>query len=257
VTEPPHRITLLTDFGTADGYVAAMRGVIAARAPGVPVDDASHDIAHGDVVSGAAALARYCDIYPAGTVHVVVIDPGVGSARRAIAVLAQGRFGIGPDNGVLEPLLARADTVHEVNDEALFRHPVSATFHGRDIFAPVAAYLAAGGLIEAVGPRIGDAIRLEWPAPERDGDRITGEVVHVDRFGNLITNISGNEIADAAEVVIAERRIGNVRRAYADAEPGQLLALIGSSGVIEIAVRQGSASAVLGLGRGAVVEVVG
>jgi S-adenosylmethionine hydrolase len=255
VIEPPHRITLLTDFGTADGYVAAMKGVIAARTPAVPVDDASHDIAHGDVSAAAAALAHYWQIWPPGTVHVVVVDPGVGSARRAIAVRAHDRFGIAPDNGVLEPMLACADTVHEIVDEALFRHPVSATFHGRDIFAPVAAYLAAGGLIESVGPRIADAIRINSPLPVHHRDRIEGVVVHVDHFGNLITNIRGDDVAGAVHVVIGEHRIGPVHCTYSDVEAGQAVALIASSGFLEIAVRDGNAARALGLTRGAAVIV--
>lgn len=250
------RITLLTDFGTADGYVAAMKGVIASIAPDALVDDASHDVPPGDVVAAAHALARYWRLYPPGTVHVVVVDPGVGSERRAIAVQAAEQYFVAPDNGVLTPVLdAEGAEVRALEAPAYRRPDVSSTFHGRDVFAPAAAYLACGVPIARLGPPVLDPIRLEAPAPTRDGAGVRGLVVHVDRFGNLVTNIPGAWVEDAGEVLVAGRSAGPVRRTYADVAPGELLALVGSNGSVEIAVRDGSAAERLGIGRGAEVRV--
>lgn len=250
------RITLLTDFGTADGYVAAMKGVIASIAPEAIIDDASHDIPPGDVVAASHALERYWDLYPPGTVHVVVVDPGVGSARRAIAVEAEGRYFVAPDNGVLSPVFDAAGTsIHALEDAAFRRPEVSSTFHGRDVFAPAAAHLARGAPIARLGRPIGDPVRLEAPAAVRDEAGVHGRVVHVDRFGNLITNIPGEWVEHAAEVLVAGRSVGPIRRIYADVSPGELLALVGSAGVVEIAVRDGSAAERLGVRRGTDVRV--
>jgi S-adenosylmethionine hydrolase len=242
------RITLLTDFGTADGYVAAMRGVIAARAPQAVVEDASHEIPFGDVRAASFALARYWKLYPPGTVHVVVVDPGVGSGRRAIAVLADERLSVGPDNGVLEPMLQQGARIHAIERELLFVQPVSQTFHGRDIFAPVAAYLASGGLLEQVGPRVEDPVRNAIEPASRDGDVYRGRVVHVDRFGNLVTNIrAGSDVLDGDVEVEGKGIVGRVRSTYADALPGEVVAVTGSDGHIEISVRDGSAARNLGV----------
>jgi hypothetical protein len=251
---PPRRITLLTDFGSADGYVAAMRGVIARHCPTVAVDDASHAIPPGDVQGAAHALSRYWRLYPAGTVHVVVVDPGVGSTRRALVVAAQDRIALGPDNGVLEPILSVAQEIREISNRALLAQDPSATFHGRDVFAPVAAFLACGGILEEVGDVWGEPVRLPSAAPLQQGDRLVGRIVHVDSFGNLITNLPG---ADAlqAEVWLGERRVGAIRRTYADVATGGLLAVIGSTGMVEISVRDGSAARVLEAGRGVAVEL--
>jgi S-adenosylmethionine hydrolase len=248
------RLTLLTDFGTADGYVAAMRGVIASRCPDAPVDDASHDIPPGDVQAAAHALSRYWKLYPIGTIHVVVVDPGVGGTRHAIAVLADGRIGIGPDNGVLEPMLAMGEEVRIISNAALTAGEPSATFHGRDVFAPVAAHIACGGTMNEVGDALEEPVRLVCASPVRQQDRLVGRVVHVDRFGNLITNLSSAD-GPGTEVWLGERRIGALRRTYGDVPSGELLALIGSTGFVEISVRDGSAARSLGLGRGTPVEL--
>ena len=261
------RITLLTDFGTADGYVAAMKGVIAARAPDVAVDDASHEIPPGDVAAAAWALSRYWHLYPEGTVHLVVVDPGVGSARRPLAAEARGRFFVAPDNGVLTRVLAEAEDARVVAIEAKehFRTPVSATFHGRDVFAPVAAALAVraatahpdgyGAILDALGPVVTDPVRLPLPAPQRLPGRLLGEVVHVDRFGNLVTNVPGDWVPTGATVRVGDGPAMRVLRTYADVSPGELLALVGSADLLEVSVRDGSAAAALGAGRGSEVEV--
>jgi len=260
------RITLLTDFGTVDGYVASMKGVIAARAPGIVIDDASHDIPPGDVAAAAWTLSRYWRLYPEGTVHVVVVDPGVGSERRALAAEADGRLFVAPDNGVLTRVLAEAGGAAVVSVESadLFRTPVSATFHGRDVFAPVAAELARRAVagpasyreaLAGLGPAVADPVRLPLPQPHRAGDHLAGEVVHVDRFGNLITNVPGEWLAPGARVQVDGGPAAPLVRTYADVAPGALAALVGSAGMLEISVRDGSAAERLGVGRGASVRV--
>jgi S-adenosylmethionine hydrolase len=257
VTHGPVRVTLLTDFGTRDGYVAAMRGVIASLAPGVVVEDASHDIAPGDVAAAAWALGRYWRLYPEGTVHVVVVDPGVGGERRALAAACGRLFLVGPDNGVLTHALADSPSarVISVENPAYLLQPVSATFHGRDVFAPAAAHLAAGGTLELLGRAIDDPLLLPMPRAERDGEVIRGAIVHVDRFGNLVTNIPGAWLDMDVEVSVAEMPVGPLRPTYAAAPPGARVAVIGSAETLEIAVRDGSAQAALHVGRGAEVIV--
>jgi S-adenosylmethionine hydrolase len=249
------RITLLTDFGTADGYVAAMRGVIATRAPAIIVDDASHDIAAGDIDAAAAALSAYWHTYPPGTVHVAVVDPGVGTTRRPIVVTAAGRHGVGPDNGVLSPMLEAGGSAREIRASGLIREPRSATFHGRDIFAPTAAYLAAGGVAANVGPVVTDSVRLPVEAPARTPDGIVGSVVHIDRFGNLVTNVPAAWIEGAAKVEVDGCSAGPLRGTYGDVAPGAVVAVVGSGGCIEIAVRDGRAADIPGVDRGSAVRV--
>ncbi|HET9982309.1 MAG TPA: SAM-dependent chlorinase/fluorinase [Longimicrobiales bacterium] len=250
------RITLLTDFGTADGYVAAMKGVIASIAPAAVVEDAAHDLPPGDVHAAAWALGRYWRLYPPGTIHVVVVDPGVGSARRALAAEVAGRTLVAPDNGVGTWIFDEAPPtrVVAIENPAFLRERVSRTFHGRDVFAPAAAHLAAGVPLVELGPPLGEVFRLEWPRLGFAPDTIRGEVVHVDRFGNLITNVT-EDWASFGAVRVAGVDLGRPRRTYADAEPGELLALMGSAGFLEVSVRDGSAAEQLGVGRGAPVEI--
>jgi S-adenosylmethionine hydrolase len=258
-------ITLLTDFGTRDAYVGAMKGVILSICPGARVVDITHEVAPQDIVEGAWTLAAAARHFPSGTVHVAVVDPGVGGARRAVAVRAgRWRF-VGPDNGVLSWAVAAACApgalrAVELNDARWFGEDVSRTFHGRDIFAPVAAHLAAGARMEDLGPPVRDLTALPVPAPVATGDELAGEVVHIDRFGNAITNID-RPAFDAwrqgreAEVSAGGRVVGSLRGTYAEAQPGEALALFESTGRLEIAVREGSAAQALGLARGAQVRV--
>lgn len=243
-------ITLLTDFGTADGYVAEMKGVLLSAAPAAQLVDLSHDIAPHDVDGARLAVARYWRRFPAGTVHVVVVDPGVGSSRAAIAVHSDGRFLVGPDNGVLSPalLLPGVEVVTlPVTPEA------APTFHGRDVFAPAAAALARGTGLSSLGAPHDSPVLRRTPEVVREDGWLRGEVIVIDRFGNAVTNLFG---VHDGEVHVGQRSI-RVSRTYADAEPGQPLALVGSSGLIEIAVRDGNAAAVLGLMRGTEVRVRG
>lgn len=262
----PARLTLLTDFGTADGYAAAMAGVIAAAVPQVVIDHASHDIDPGDIVTAALTLSRYAFLYPEGTVHLVVVDPGVGTQRRALAGLVNGRCFVAPDNGVLTRVLAAADDGRLVElDESAVPPPsgrpggTSATFHGRDLFAPAAALLARGEALEALGSPVSDPVLLPLSEPTRGSAGIRGAVVQVDRFGNLVTDVPGSwlEGVSSPEVRVEGRRAGPFCRTYGDVEPGSLLTLVGSLGLLEISVRDGSATDRLNAGRGSRVTVVG
>jgi S-adenosylmethionine hydrolase len=246
------RITLLTDFGTADGYVGAMKGVIASIAPDAVIDDIAHDIPAADINAAAQTLSRYCFVYPAGSVHVVVIDPGVGSARRALAARIDDRVIVAPDNGILTVVLAKAHDVevHAIENRAFMRDAVSPTFHGRDVFAPCAARLAAGLSLKDVGPPINDPVKLMVPRAVAAPDGMRGEVIYIDRFGNLITNIPG-DLARGSIVHLNGREIGHVRHTYADVAAGKAVALIGSEDCLEIAVRGGNAAETLGAGIGA------
>ncbi|NJD10081.1 MAG: SAM-dependent chlorinase/fluorinase [Gemmatimonadetes bacterium] len=255
----PGRITLLTDFGTRDGYVAAMRGVIASIAPKVLVEDASHDVPAGDVTAAAWALGNYWRLYPAGTVHVAVVDPGVGTERRALAAGIAGHFFVAPDNGVLTRVLVDAGPGHlvSITEPAYLRDVVSRTFHGRDVFAPVAAHLATGVALESFGPPVTDPVRLDVLVPTRTGNVIRGQVVHVDRFGNLITNVPGDWIPPGARVRFAATDLGAVRQTYGDVATGHAVAVIGSAGYLEIGIRDGDAARVLWKGRGTAVVIDG
>lgn len=241
-------VTLLTDFGTADGYVGEMKGVLLSSAPGVTLVDVSHELPAHDVEPARLALARYWRRYPPGSVHLVVVDPGVGSSRACLAVEAQGRYLVGPDNGVLSPALL-------IGDARAVAIPTpagaSATFHGRDVFAPAAAHLATGGSLESLGePMAAPVVRRTPEARRLEDGGIAGEVIAVDRFGNAITNLM--TLRPARWVEVAGVRLPLVRT-YAEVGVGEPAALVGSSGLVEIAVREGSASAALGLDRGTTV----
>src|SRR5687768_14507763 len=226
-------ITLLTDFGTADGYVAEVKGVLASEAPEATILDLSHDIPPQDVECARLAVARYWRRFPAGTVHLVVVDPGVGSSRAALAVSSDERYLVGPDNGVLSPaLLVSGGRAVKLPSHAA----ASSTFHGRDIFAPAAAALAKGAAIDALGAMHPAPVIRRTPEAHRLADgSIAGEVIAVDRFGNAITNL----VAPRGGLVeIAGQSIA-LRRTYADVPPGQITAVTGSSGLVEIALRDG------------------
>jgi S-adenosyl-L-methionine hydrolase (adenosine-forming) len=255
----PRRITLLTDFGTADGYVGAMKGVIAAIAPAALIDDISHEIVAGDIAAAAWCLGMYWREYPRGSVHVCVVDPGVGGARRALAAELDGRLFVAPDNGVLTRALAavRELRIVEISSDNLLRPQRSATFHGRDVFAPAAAHLASGIPLGRFGNAVEDPISLTLPEARVIGDAISGEVVHSDRFGNLITNIPGNLVTGESRIILEWAPTQRVATGatYSDVAVGEVLGLTGSAGFLEIAVRDGNASQRLGAGRGARVHI--
>jgi S-adenosylmethionine hydrolase len=257
----PGIVTLLSDFGTADAYVGAMKGVLLGVDRDLRLVDLSHEIAPQDVFGGALVLRQAAPFFPAGTVHLAVVDPGVGSAREPIVIeTARGCF-VGPNNGLLSLAAPPPRRVHRLEHPA-FRLPVvSRTFHGRDVFAPAAAYLATGLPAAALGAALDESqvVQLEVPPVRQERGEVRGEVILVDRFGNLVTNVFGDYVAaprpEVCEVHIGAATIRGVRRGYFEAGAGELCALVGSSGFLEVAVRDGSAAARLALGRGAAVRV--
>ena len=258
-------ITLTTDFGQDDAFVGVMKGVIAGINPSARVTDLTHSIPPFNVLQAAFRLRQAYPYFPKATVHVAVVDPGVGGERRIVAMESDGHLFLAPDNGtlaVVEEESGRAELV-SVTEPRFFRPEVSASFHGRDIFAPVAAHLAGGTPLSELGPAITALEPLNFPRPAFNADgSLDGAVLWADRFGNLATNISLALLSEhfpdpAVRVEIAGKRIARIRRTYSDAAAGELLAMIGSFGMLEIAVRQGSAAAALGAGPGTPVRVLG
>lgn len=241
-------ITLTTDFGTRDWFVGTMKGVILSIAPRAQVVDITHEVRSGDVAAGAFALAAAWRYFPRGSVHVAVVDPGVGSRRRALAVETDAGLFVGPDNGVLSLALAgqRLRSIRALENKRYFRTPVSATFHGRDVFAPVAAHLSRGLAVAKLGPAVDTFVRLPWPPPVRRGQRVVGRVVYVDRFGNAITNLPAELAPHPARsghgVVGVGKHAIPVRRFYQAVPLGRPVAVPGSSGLLEIALNGGSAA---------------
>jgi S-adenosylmethionine hydrolase len=252
-------VTLTTDFGTADGYVGAMKGVIARLAPGTRVVDISHDVPPHDVAAAAFVLFQAAPHFPPGTIHVAVVDPGVGSKRRGV-VLDDGRMRfVGPDNGIFSLVCPAVRSGHEITAPT-FRAPlVAPTFHGRDIFAPAAARLAAGAFPVEAGPRVllEGSLGARPLLMSRGGRQVTGHVVHVDRFGNLITNIPADALPRGAHVRIGTVEIPVISLIYADVPTGELVAYVGSCDTLEVAVRDGSAQERLRVGRGEAVVASG
>ena len=262
-------IALLTDFGLADPYVAAMKGVILSVTPRVSIVDITHEVRPQAVEQGAFLLEMALPYFPPGTVFVAVVDPGVGTARRPLALAGPGGLFVGPDNGLLSPALpekTREAVVGETTaavplpsgyravvlaDERFFRHPVSATFHGRDIFSPVAAHLATGVAIDELGPATDWLLALPpFRARRQEDGSLLGRVVHIDRFGNLVTDVRRADIpGQRLTVEVAGRRIPGLARTYAEARG--LCAIIGSAGYLEIALPNGSAQRELGVEIGA------
>jgi S-adenosylmethionine hydrolase len=260
-------VTLLTDFGTADYFAGALRGAVLASNPEARVVDITHEVPPYDVEAGAFTLRAAFETFPAGTVHVAVVDPGVGSARRAIAVEGRGHTFVGPDNGLFGLVYERVRPfrVFQLTNTDYFRREVSPTFHGRDIFAPVGGALSRGVRAEELGPEVFDFVRLSSAAVERAADgTLVGAVLHVDRFGNLVTNITPEELSDeaiarGARLRIKGREVRRFRRFFAEEVEGagEPFAVWGSAGLLEVAVFRDSAARVLGVKRGDKVEVKG
>jgi S-adenosylmethionine hydrolase len=255
-------VALLTDFGVRDHYVGAMKGVILGICPDATLVDISHDLPPHDVLAGALELGAAYRYFPAGTIFLVVVDPGVGSARRGIAAdLGDYKF-VAPDNGVLSLVVddPPPKRVVELSERRYARPTVSRTFEGRDRFAPAAAWLAKGIDLAALGRNAGPLLRLEVPKPVAEAGAIHGEVLRIDRFGNLVTNIDRRTYEASAgqsiEIRVGGHQVSRIVSTYADAGPGEICALFGSTDQLEIAANGASAATLLGLGRGAPVHVV-
>lgn len=253
-------ITLMTDFGYRDPFAGMMKGVIKRISPEAEIIDLTHGITPHDITEAAFALTESYRYFPAGTVHVVVVDPGVGSARRRIIAAADGHVFIGPDNGVLSGVLAAdaAHKVHEIATAGVMLNPSGATFDGRDVFAPAAAWRTLGRELSEFGPSVDNPVLLTLPVAELRGDRIAGEVIHIDAFGNLITNIRADDLRSLGAGTY-QAEVGTVRTSvvscYADGRCEIPHALLNSSGYVEIFLTEGNAAERLGVKRGERVTV--
>lgn len=237
-------ITLTTDFGLNDHYTGAMKGVIYSINPDAKIVDITHNIPPQDVFRGAFILRNAYRFFPEGTIHVVVVDPGVGSNRRPITVQADQNFFVGPDNGLFSFIYRESKSVkiNEIANSKFLLPETSNTFHGRDIFAPVAAHLSLGISFGDLGNEVLDPIKFEIIDPEVYGDEIIGEVIYEDSFGNLITNIPARMIKSGSRICIGKWVIDSVSESYSEVQRGELLAIVGSSGLLEFSVNQGRAS---------------
>ena len=254
-------VTLTSDFGTRDTYVGAMKGALLSIDASLSLIDLTHHIPFQDILGGSYALRQGTDRFPPDTVHLAVVDPGVGSERRGIAIDDGRHRWVGPDNGLFSHVLRqRAARVHQLTNPDLQAKVVSPTFHGRDIFAPAAAHLATGLDVSAVGPVVDDAICLAQITSQRQGNELVGSVLHVDHFGNLITSVTTQDVqalGAVAQIVIGRTTITGLSVTYTDADPGQPMGLIGSGGHLEVSVRGGHAARELDVGVGATVTITG
>jgi hypothetical protein len=257
-------VTFTSDFGLQDWFVGVVHGVIHAVCPDAHVIDLTHAVPPGLIERGAFVLETAAPDFPPGTVHLAVVDPGVGTTRRALAVRARGQLFVGPDNGLLEwALAAPGATAHALVAERFLRQPVSRTFHARDVFAPCAAHLAAGARLDDLGPPAHDVVRLERPRARAHDGTLVGRIMFIDRFGNALTNLHVDELErhfpgvreEDLEVEVGTRTLRGLARAYGESPVGSVVAIIGSSGVVEIAQVSGHVADRLGLGEGDPVEV--
>ena len=251
--KPSGTITLTTDFGLEDPYAAIMKGVVLSINPAARIIDISHSVKAGSIMHAAGLIKDAYPFFPKGTVHVAVVDPGVGGKRRPILVKTENHVFVGPDNGVFWPIITthqQAEIIH-VTKIRYFLPDVSHTFHGRDIFAPVAAHISRGVDPREMGSIVSDPVQLEFPVPQQRGDTLYGRVMRIDHFGNLITNIHKKELEEflgpeRSVIMLGKLVIEGLRNTYSEAGAGETLALIGSSGCLEIAVNTGRASDIAG-----------
>lgn len=260
-------LTLTTDFGVKDGFVATMKGVIWSICPSAQIADISHSINPQNVLEGAFVLWRAYSFFPAGSVHVAVIDPGVGTRRRPMAAHLGEHYFVGPDNGLFTPIYEDAEKngwpkeIIELKNKKYFLSEVSHTFHGRDIFAPVAAHLAAGLAAARLGKRIDDLAQPGFLDPRQTSERTwVGEILHIDRFGNLITNFRASEFSlletRNVRLMIGGQRVSVMAHNYAERAPGELFLILGSSGYLEVSIGQGSAAHTVGCETGAAAKLM-
>jgi S-adenosylmethionine hydrolase len=258
-------VTLTTDFGFHDHFVGTVKGVILNIIPDAEIVDISHAVQAFDVLDGALSIAQAYSYFPSGTVHLVVVDPGVGTARRPIIASTGRHLFVAPDNGVLSFIYSREGglQVHNVTAEHYYLKPVSQTFHARDIFAPITAYLAKGIPPAKFGEETSNFVRLDIPAPRRLDERtVRGSVLKVDHFGNLITNLTPQDVpsllggtALLCKIAVGGRTITTVKTSYADGAADEVFGILGSAGYLEIVVNRGSAAQVLGVAKGCDVDV--
>jgi hypothetical protein len=259
-------ITLTTDFGTNDHFIGTMKGVILSIEPDAQIIDICHAVQAFDVLDGALTISQAYSYFPTGTIHMVVVDPGVGTARRPLIVSSDRHHFVAPDNGVLSLIYQREQrlSARHVTGEHYFLQPVSNTFHARDVFSPVAAYLAKGVDPEKFGEAVTDFVRFSAPKPKAANENtLRGVVLKVDRFGNLITNITPQdapmlfgENPGAFKIVVGQREIREIKEAYALGAPGEVFGILGSMGYLEVAANRGSAAQLLGVGKGTDVNIV-
>lgn len=257
-------ITLTTDFGLQDPFVGQLKGAILRRNLQARIIDLTHSIEPHNILAGAVTIRSSYHSFPKGSIHMVIVDPGVGSQRNIIALMADDHIFIAPDNGALTFLFRdrKIDAVHRVENRSLFPDEISATFHGRDIMAPVAAALADGMPLSQVGPQVDldTCVELDIPETHFDENGITGRIIYIDRFGNIRTTITSFTLAQYqpssfAGIFIAQHKINSISTTYSDAAPGELLALIDSAGHLEIAANRGNAGEIIGCNIGDPVNV--
>lgn len=259
-------ITLTTDFGSNDHFVGVMKGVILDIVPEAQIVDICHSVQAFDVLDGALTISQAYSYFPTRTVHVVVVDPGVGTARRPILASSDKYHFVAPDNGVLSLVYAKESRMHvrHITSDHYYLQPVSNTFHARDIFAPVAAYLAKEVDSQKFGEEVDEYVRFTAPKPKAvDGNRLRGVVLKVDRFGNLITNITPQDVpmlfkagASGFKIVAGSREITELRNAYAEGAPGEVIGILGSMGFLEIAANRGAAAQLTGIGKGSEISIM-
>ena len=247
-------ITFTTDFGLTEPYVGMMKGVVLSIHPKVRLVDLTHQIRAGAISEAAGVILEAFPFFPKGTVHVAVVDPSVGSERRLVALEARGHLFVGPDNGIFWPVIKSAGRTRliELTENQFFQTPISQTFHGREIFAPIAAHLARGISLQRLGRLIDDPVQLDVPLPFEENEILNGEIVHMDHFGNLITNIDRSELERFLRtaqpvITVGSLVVRGLHRIYGDVEAGNTLALINSADKLELAVNLGSASEYIGV----------
>jgi S-adenosyl-L-methionine hydrolase (adenosine-forming) len=252
-------VTFLTDFGLRDHFVAAMKGVMLSLNPELNFVDISHLIPPQDIFGGAFTLGQTWALFPARTIHLAVVDPGVGTARKALAATVGDHYFVAPDNGILTWVMDQPDfAAYEITEEHYFRKPISSTFQGRDVFAPVAGWISRGTPLEHLGPRLAEPVRLKVPVPKkvREG-LIQGAILAVDQFGNLTTNLKPEDVSTSSKIILSgQREIGRFCRTYSEGAAGELFVIRGSAGYLEISLKNGSAASMLELKPGAPIGVV-
>ena len=252
-------ITFTTDFGLRDHFVAAMKGVILSVNPDAKLVDISNLVPPQDIFTGAFTLSKAWSYFPYGTVHLAIVDPGVGAARKGLAVDAGGHFFVSPNNGILTYVFEEHPgfEAYEITAEHYYRRPVSSAFHGRDIYAPIAAWISKGVPLHQIGDRLQDPLRLQLPAIQRVKDTlIQGQILAVNRFGNLITNLKPADVPRTYKILAGQREITSIRRTYQEGAPGEVFVVPGSTGYLEIAVKDGSAASVINIKAGSPVGVI-